>query len=218
MKVAIIGAGKLGITLAQLARHAGYPVFIAGSSSAAKIELSVRILAPGAVAATASEAIRHADIVILALPLHCYRALPTRALAGKLVIDAMNYWWEVDGPRDDIMPSTISTSEAVQASLPESRVVKALSHMGYHHLHDESTPKDTAHRKAIAIATDSQDDGRLVAEFVDSIGFDPVMIGDLASGQLLEPGYPAFGASTTAEKLAKLVANSSVPPQFEQFA
>lgn len=218
MNIAIIGAGKLGITLAQLARQAGHSVFIAGSRSAAKIELTVRILAPGAVATTVSDTIHHSDIVILALPLHKYHTLPVHALAGKLVIDAMNYWWEVDGSREDIVPSTLSTSEAVQAFLPISRVVKALSHMGYHHLHDEPMPKGTAHRKAIAIAANRRDDARQVAEFIDTLGFDPVIIGDLASGRFLEPGHPAFGANTTAAKLSELATNAAASPQSEQFA
>lgn len=203
--VGIIGAGKLGITLAQLATDAGYEVLISGSGDPARIALSVETLAPGAQAVTSQEATR-ADIAILALPLGKFRQLPVDALAGKLVIDATNHWWEIDGPREDILPSEQSSSHAIQEFLPTSRVVKALNHMGYHHLHDEAAPHGAPERKAIAIAGDDADDVAAVAHFIDTLGFDPLSIGDLAHGHVLEPGQPAFGANLVRDELAKLTA------------
>src|SRR6476620_11430438 len=98
------------------------------------MRMSVDVLAPGAKAVPSVDAISHADIVILALPLGKYKNIPSGLLAGKLVVDAMNYWWEVDGVREDLAHPKTSTSEMVQDYLVSARVVKALSHMGYHHL------------------------------------------------------------------------------------
>src|SRR5699024_11375385 len=116
-------------------------------------------------------------IVILARPLGKHATIPADALEGKLVIDAMNYWWETDGRIEEFSSPSASTSVFVQEQLPDATVVKAFNHMGYHDLEDLA--HRPAPRAAIAIAGPLPQ-AEIVAELVDELGFDPGRIGELA--------------------------------------
>ncbi|GKT04690.1 NADPH-dependent F420 reductase [Furfurilactobacillus entadae] len=203
--VGIIGAGKVGITLAQLALAAGYNVRISGSGSVQKIALTIETLVPGAVAATNQGVVSKSDLIILAIPLSRYKNINPKLLKDKLVIDAMNYWWETDGIREEVLDPSSTSSEQVQAYFNKSTIVKTFNHMGYHNLQDDARPLGDPKRKALFVTGDQHNAVDKVAEFVQTMGFDTVIHYELADGIMTEPGSELFGASLSKDSLADVI-------------
>jgi predicted dinucleotide-binding enzyme len=199
----IIGAGKMGTTLARAALEAGYDVAIAGSGAAEDIALTVDVLAPGARPVTTAQAAL-ADIVVLVVPMHRFRELPDARFAGKILVDAMNYWAPVDG--DDAELAGGGTSLVVQRRFPSARVVKALNQLGYHELEELRRPAGAPDRVAVAAAGEDRLAVRAVMGLIDRLGFDPVDAGPLANGRALEPDGSPFAVTYSAGDLARRLA------------
>jgi predicted dinucleotide-binding enzyme len=83
LRLGIIGAGKIGTAIARAAVAGGYDVAISGSGGVERIELIVEVLAPGARAVTTDDVVRHADLIILAVPMHRFRELPPNSLPKR---------------------------------------------------------------------------------------------------------------------------------------
>jgi 8-hydroxy-5-deazaflavin:NADPH oxidoreductase len=206
LRLGIVGAGKLGTTLARAAVAAGYDVAISGSGPADDIELTVDVLAPGARASTTDEVVRHADIVVLAVPMHRFRELPSDLFAGKILVDATNYWRPVDGDDPELTTAADGTSMIVQERFPSARVVKSLNQLGYHQLEENRSSRGARDRIAIGAAGDDRAAVDRVMRLIDRLGFDPVDAGPLKNGLALEPDGSPIAPTYSAQQLAKLVA------------
>ena len=206
LRLGIVGAGKLGTTLARAAVAAGYDVAISGSGPADDIALAVDVLAPGARASTTDEVVRHADIAILAVPMHRFRELPSDLFAGKILIDATNYWQPVDGDDPELTTAADGTSVIVQERFPSARVVKSLNQLGYHQLEEDRRSEGARDRIAIGAAGDDRVAVDKVMRLIDRLGFDPVDAGPLKNGLALEPDGSPIAPTYSAEQLSKLVA------------
>src|SRR5215469_14443340 len=190
-RVAVLGAGHVGPVIARLAIKAGYQVTIATSGDPGDIALITELVIPGAQPRWASETVRDADIVVLAIPLHRFTDIDPAQLSGKVVVDAMNYWPASDGVLRVF--ETGASSEIVARRLDGSAVVKALNHIGYHELEDRARPGGAADRQAAGVAGDDPAAVETIAGLVDRIGYDAVRLGNLRAGRVLQPGGPVFG-------------------------
>lgn len=190
MKIAVLGAGHVGPVLARLALAAGYEVAIAGSGDPSRIEMITDFLAPGAVATSAADAVADAGLVVLAIPWHRFASVEPGMFAGKVVIDSMNHWPPAETP--------LGTSKEVAARLVGAHVVKTLNHVAYQDM-------EPAAGRAVGYAGDSPAALGAVADFLARLGFDPVPVGPLAAGRLLEPGSPLFGVAATRQEFENFV-------------
>jgi predicted dinucleotide-binding enzyme len=209
LRLGIVGAGKLGTTIARAAIAAGYDVAISGSGPAADdIALTIDVLARGARAVTTDEAVRHADIIALAVPTHRFRELPRDLFAGKILIDAMNYWEPIDGVDQELAGAADGTSMVVQERFASARVVKSLNQLGYHELEENRRPQDAPDRIAIAVAGDDHVAVRAVMRLIDRLGFDAVDAGPLANGLALQPDGSPFAVTHSAAELSNLISTT----------
>ncbi len=206
--VAILGAGRVGTVLARSLVDTGVDVRVVGSQSPEDIRLIVDIVAPGARALAAHEAIPDADVVIIAVPLHKIDTVDARLFEGKIVVDVMNYWEPIDGHLADFTDAPHGTSLIIAQKLKGARLVKAFNHIGYHDIESDRRPSGATDRRALAVASDDAQAAATVMNLIDRIGFDPLYAGTLKEGKALEAGGEIFGVRYGKAKLAALLSSS----------
>ncbi|MGH2995612.1 MAG: NADPH-dependent F420 reductase [Gaiellaceae bacterium] len=208
MRIGIIGAGKIGGTLAGQFVGAGHEVAVSNSRGPATLENLVAELGERAQALTVEDAARFGDVVVVSVPFGRYRELPTDGVAGKVVIDTNNYYPGRDGHFEELDSDDTTSSELLQAHLSDARVVKAFNAMQWQHLRDFGRPSGDPERVGIPISAGDEAAKRTVSELIDQIGFDAVDAGSLAEGgRKHQPGSPVYTADLlTGELRAGLAA------------
>lgn len=201
--IGIIGAGHIGSQVARLGVAHGYDVIISNSRGPETLSALVAELGPRARAATAAEAAKAGDIVVVTMPLKNYRQVPVAPLAGKIVIDTNNYYPERDGHIPELDNESTTTSELLQAHLPTSKVVKAFNHIHAAALTTDGQPAGSKNRRALVIVADDSLAKATVKRLLDEFGFDAVDAGPLKEGWRIQRDTPGYGPRRTAEELRK---------------
>jgi 8-hydroxy-5-deazaflavin:NADPH oxidoreductase len=191
--IGLIGAGLIGGTVAGLAVAGGFDVVLSNSRGPETLIELVDELGPQARAATQAEAADAGDLVVVAIPLKAYRRVPVEPLAGKVVIDTMNYYPSRDGRFPELDNGTTSSSELLQRHVPAAEVVKGFNNILFTHLQVLGRPAGSTERSALPIAGDDPQAKATVAAFLDAVGYDTVDAGPLAEGRRFQPGTPPYG-------------------------
>jgi predicted dinucleotide-binding enzyme len=205
--IGIIGAGHIGGQIARKAVELGYDVVISNSRGPETLADLVAELGPKARAATPAEAAAAGDVAVVSVPLRSIRDVPAGPLAGKIVLDTNNYYWERDGHFPALDAGEATTSGLLQEHLPQSKVAKAFNHIGFSQITTDGTPAGTPNRRALATASDFPEAAELVTRLYDEFGFDTVNMGPLSESWRTERDRPAYvirqNAAELAENLAK---------------
>lgn len=199
--VGIIGAGHIGTALAKGLIAQGHDVVISNSRGPETLADLVSELGPKATAATAAEAAAAGEWAIVTVPLKAIDALPADELAGKIVLDTNNYYWERDGRIAELDEKRATTSGLLQRHLAGSKVGKAFNHLYAADIGADGSPAGTPGRRALATASDFPDAVAFVTGIYDAFGFDTVSIGELDESWRVERDQPAYVVRQDAGEL-----------------
>jgi len=197
MEIGIIGVGNIGGTLARQLAALGHVVKIANSRGPETLTGMADEI--GATAATAEDAARAKDLVIISIPEKAVPDLPRDVLAAStaVIVDTGNYYPARDGRIAEIDNGMIE-SEWVARTIGRP-VVKAFNHILSASLAERGLPAGSPGRISLSIAGDDPKAKQLVLGFIDEIGFDGVDAGTLADSWRQQPGTPAYARDLDAE-------------------
>jgi predicted dinucleotide-binding enzyme len=206
--IGIIGAGHIGSQIARAAIAHGYEVLIANSRGPETLTELVAELGPKARAATAVEAAAAADVAVVTVPFKAYGSIPVEPLAGKIVIDTNNYYFERDGHVPALDEGRDTVTGMLQKHLPTSRVAKGFNHIGAPQITTDGQRAGTSGRRALATASDHADAAQFVADLYDQFGFDAVNVGPLSESWRIERDQPAYIVRQTRDELVANIAKA----------
>jgi len=206
----IIGAGNIGSQVARALVALGHDVVIANSRGPETLEGLVAELGPRARAATAHDAAEAAEVAVVTVPLHALREVPVEPLAGKIVLDTNNYYFERDGRIDVLDRGEATTSGLLQEHLPTSRVVKAFNHITAPDITTTGAPAGTPDRRALATSSNFPEAVEHVTALYDALGFDTVDVSPLSESWRVERDRPAY---VVRQNRDELTANLAIAPR-----
>jgi predicted dinucleotide-binding enzyme len=200
--IGVIGAGNIGGTVGALWVKSGHPVMFS-SRNPDELKDMVASLGPLAHAGTVAQAIAFGDALFIAVP---YAALPQigtdyrAGLKGKVILDACNAVPTRDGDAITKEADENGTGVTSQKYLAGTRLVRAFNTLGFNVFKSQSNRPDP--KLAIPIAGDDADAVRVAQELVRDAGFDPVLVGGLASAKKFQQrSEGVYGVQASAAEL-----------------
>jgi predicted dinucleotide-binding enzyme len=184
MRIAIIGAGRVGGVLGRRWVEAGHTVvFGVRSPHADYVRRAVAAAGTNASAADIGTAAADAEVVVLATPWQAVTDALAAAgdLAGKVLVDCTNPLLGVTGLE---IGHTTSAAEEIARCAPGARVVKAFNTTGAANMADPAYPSGPL---TMFLCGDDAAAKATVAALAADVGFAPVDAGALIAARYLEP-------------------------------
>jgi predicted dinucleotide-binding enzyme len=185
MKIAIVGAGNVGGALAKQWGKKGHTILIgAKSPHSQQYQNLARDIGAMASVETVADAVRAADVVVLAIPWGAVEDAITQcgSLVGKIVIDCTNPL----KPDFSGLAVGLSTSgaETIQRLASGAQVWKAFNTVGANIM---ANPVIEGRKAAMYYCGEGQTAKETVRGLIQDVGFEPIDLGPLASARYLEP-------------------------------
>ena len=192
MRIAILGAGRVGSALGRLWHAAGHDVTFAARDAARPQALAAE-LGEHAHAASVADAAAAADVVLVAVPGPAVTGVLQAAgpLDGRVIIDAANSFRQQQ-----------VTLRSLAGAFPRAHWVRAFNSLS------ASIMADDNHRQPPWVVFLSGDDEAkpVVAQLIRDAGFDPVDLGGIDDSRLQDPGSALWLSTLTHDQAAALVA------------
>jgi len=186
-KIAVIGSGNVATALGPGFAAQGHTI-VYGSRNPGeqKVKDLVAKTGHGATAASQADAVKGADIVVLAVPGTAAEQVVKSLgdLSGKIILDPTN---RVDRGTSDGYANyglaTGSNAELIQAAQPKAKVVKAFNTLNVKQMVD---PASSGGPLSIPIVGDDPAARATVAALVKGMHLEPVDLGPLRYARVLE--------------------------------
>lgn len=209
MKIAIVGTGAVGGSLARLFAQRGHQVSVANSRGPKSLVIFAN--ETGTTAATVSDAVSSAEVIIISIPTKAIPHLP-KGLFAELpeqvaVIDTCNYHPQLRDGHIAAIDNGVAESQwvAQQIGFP---VVKAFNNILATNLVTKAFENKVGDRIALPAASDSPDTKAITLQLIEELGFDPVDAGNLDESWRQQTGTPAYCADLNAASLTRALASA----------
>ena len=206
MKIGILGAGFIGRAVARLAVKNGYEVMISNSRN--PMTLVSSMISIGCKIGTAKEASEFGEVVLLAIPFANLKDVAPEPLAGKIVMDAGNYYAMRDGAIPELDNHSTTTSQMAADHLQGAKIVKAFNAILEKDIEKDAAPAGTPDRRALPIAGDDAEAKQVVTKILDTLGFDVLDAGPLSEGWRFERARPAYCVPLALPALEEALTNA----------
>jgi 8-hydroxy-5-deazaflavin:NADPH oxidoreductase len=182
VRIAILGAGRIGGNAARLWSRAGHDVLISFSRDPGGLRALAADLGDHVGATTPAHAVTAAEVVMLAVPWDAIdKALGEAGeLAGKVVIDATNPFGSTAKPAAG---QTVARFNA--GRMPGARYVRAFNTLtsGFQ---AAASSRPTHERAVLFLCGDYAEAKRVVANLIEDAGFAAVDLGSTAHAVVME--------------------------------
>jgi 8-hydroxy-5-deazaflavin:NADPH oxidoreductase len=218
MKIGIIGAGKMSDSFVRRFRAVGHDVVV--SNSRGPEALRDFASQTGAEPGTVWDAVRGADVVIVAIPEKNVSHLPKSLFAGVRdtvpIVDTGNYYPKYRDGWIEQIEGGMTDSGWVAQELGRP-VVKAFNNIYARHIVELAKPNGTPGRIALPVAGDDQKAKAVVMQLIDEIGFDPVDAGTIAESWRDQPGSPVYCMDYDADGVRRALSEGNPEHRWEAF-